>query len=96
MFEDVEELVKKCESCQYFKGRVQLAALPLKLVVIEEPFQQWGLDFIGPIHPSYTVGHTHILMATDYFNKWVEAILVKKTTSEVVCSFIKKNILLRF
>ena len=39
MFKDVEEWVKKCHSCQYFKGRVQLAALPLKLVVIEEPFQ---------------------------------------------------------
>ena len=92
----VEEWVKKCHSCQYFKGRVQLAMLPLKLVVIEEPFQQWGLDFIGPIHPSSTAGHTHILMATDYFTKWVEAIPVKQRTLEVVCSFIKKNILVRF
>ena len=96
MFKDVEEWVKKCDSCQYFKGRVQLAALPLKPVVIEEPFQQWGLDFIGPIHPSSTAGHTHILMATDYFTNWVEVIPVKQTTSEVVCNFIKQNILVRF
>ena len=96
MFKDAEEWVKKCESCQYFKGRVQLETLPLKPVVIEEPFQQWGLDFIGPIHPSSIAGHTHILMATDYFTKWVEAIPVKQTTSEVVCIFIKQNILVRF
>ena len=96
MFKDVEEWVKKCESCQYFKGRVQLATLPLKPVVIEECFQQWGLDFIGPIRPSYTTRNTQILMATNYFNKWVEAIPVKQTTSEVVCNFIKKNILVRF
>ena len=95
MFKDVEEWVK-CDSCQYLKGRVQLAALPLKPVVIEEPFQQWGLDFIGPIHPSSTTRHTHILMETNYFTKWVEAIPVKQTTSEVVCSFIKENILVRF
>ena len=96
MFKDAEEWVKKCESCQYFKGRVQLAALPLKLVVIEEPFQQWGLDFIGPIHPSSAARHNHILMATNYFTKWVEAILVKQTNLEVVCNFIKQNILVRF
>ena len=96
IFKDVEEWVKRCESCQYFKGRVQLAALPLKLVPIEEPFQQWGLDFIGPIHPPSTVGHTHILMATNYFTKWVKVISVKKTTTEVVCSLIKQNILVRF
>ena len=68
----------------------------MKPIVIKEPFQQWGLDFIGPIHPSSTAGHTHILMATNYFTKWVEAIPVKQTTSEVVCSFIKQNILVRF
>ena len=96
MFKDVEEWFKKCESCQNFKGRVQLVALPLKPVMIKEPFQKWGLDFKGPIHPSSCTKHTHILMETDYFTKWVEAILVKQTTSEVVCSFIKQNILVRF
>ena len=60
MFKDAEEWVKKCDSCQYFKGKVQLEALPLKPIVIKEPFQQWGLDFIGPIHPPSTTRHTHI------------------------------------
>ena len=96
MFKDTEEWVKKCDSCQYFKGRVQLVSLPLKPVVIEEPFQQWGLDFIGPIHPSSTTEHTHIFLATDYFTKWIKAILVKQKISEVVCNFIKQNILVRF
>ena len=50
-------------------------------MIIEEPFQQWGLDFIGPINPKSSVGHTHILTTIEYFNKWVEAILVKATTS---------------
>ena len=96
IFKDVEEWVKRCESCQYFKGRVQLAKLPLKLVVIEEPFQQWGLDFIGPIHPPSIARNTHILMPTNYFTNLLEDIPIMETTSKVVCSFIKKNIFFRF
>ncbi|KAH9327743.1 hypothetical protein KI387_007921, partial [Taxus chinensis] len=59
-----------------------LAVLPLKPVVIEEPFQQWGLDFIRALNPSSSARHTHILATTDYFTKFVEAIPVKSTTSK--------------
>ncbi|KAH9289367.1 hypothetical protein KI387_033484, partial [Taxus chinensis] len=79
-----------------FIGRPKLAGLPLNLLVIDEPFQKWELDFIGTLNPPSSVGHTHMLTATDYFIKWVEAIPVKITTSEVVCNFIKENILIRF
>ncbi|KAH9294426.1 hypothetical protein KI387_040371, partial [Taxus chinensis] len=93
LFRDASKWVDKCEACQTFVGRPKLTSLPLKLVVIEEPFQQWGFDFIGTLNPTSSAGHTHVLTATDYFTKWVEAIPVKSTTSEVVCSFIKENIL---
>ena len=42
------------------------------------------------------MSYTHILVATDYFTKWVEAIPVRRTTSEVVSDFLKENILARF
>jgi len=32
-----------------FSGKQRLLALPLKSVVVEAPFQQWGLDFIGEL-----------------------------------------------
>lgn len=96
MFKDAYNQVSKCEKCLRFTGRPQLAALPLKLVLIDEPFQQWGLDFIGSINPNSSARHTHVLNATDYFTKWVEALPVKHTTTEVVCDFLKENILERF
>lgn len=96
MFRDANEWVKKCDTCQQFKGKVQLATLPLKPVIIEEPFLLWVLDFIGPINPHSNANHTHILVATNYFTKWVEAVPVKQKTSEVVCDFIKQNILVRY
>ncbi|XP_057824068.2 uncharacterized protein LOC131036238 [Cryptomeria japonica] len=96
MSQDAYSWVARCEKCKLFTSKPQLVALPLRPVVIEEPFTQWGLDFIGPLNPSSSVRHTHILTATDYFIKWVEAIPVRKTTSEIMCTFLKENILVRF
>ncbi|XP_059070699.1 uncharacterized protein LOC131860316 [Cryptomeria japonica] len=78
------------------KRKPQLATLPLRPVVMEEPFKQWGLDFIGPLTPSSSARHTHNLTAIDYFTKWVEAVPVRRTTLEVICEFLKENILVRF
>ncbi|XP_055824287.1 uncharacterized protein LOC129892752 [Solanum dulcamara] len=33
----------------------------------------WGMDVIGPIEPAASNGHRFILVAIDYFTKWVEA-----------------------
>ena len=79
-----------------FFGCPQLVALPLRPIIIEGPFQQWGLDFIGPITPASSASHQYIVTAMDYFTKWVEAKATKKTTVELVCKFIKENILVRF
>ena len=81
MFRFGYKWVRNCKKCKLFTGKLQLAALPLKPVIIEEPFEQWGLDFIGFINPNSSAGHTHILTATDCFTKWVEVIPIKATTS---------------
>ncbi|XP_057834936.1 uncharacterized protein LOC131045367 [Cryptomeria japonica] len=96
LFQDTYDWVGKCDLCQQFVGKSKLTAFPLNLVIIEEPFQQWGVDFIGPINPPSNAGHHYVLTAMDYFTKWVEAVFVKHTTSETVCDFIKENIVSRF
>lgn len=77
-------------------GKPQLATLPLRLVIVDEPFKQWGINFIGPINPTSSVGHMHILRVTDYFTKWVEAIPTKKVNTQVTCEFLTNHILVRF
>ena len=56
-------------------------ALPLKSLQEEEPFQMWGIDFIGEISDKSSGGHGWILVAADCFTKWVEAIPTRQSTS---------------
>ncbi|XP_059076512.1 uncharacterized protein LOC131875838 [Cryptomeria japonica] len=84
LFQDAFRWVRKCIHCQQFVGKPKLAALPLKPVIVEEPFRQWGIDFIGVINPSSSAGHSYVLTATDYFTKWVEAIPAKNANFELL------------
>jgi hypothetical protein len=60
------------------------------------PFQGWGLDFVGEIHPSSTKGHRFVLVATDYFTKWVETVSLRNMTHREVINFVTEHIIHRF
>jgi hypothetical protein len=96
LFTDVNAKVRACNPCQLFSDKQNIIALPLVPVKTKALFQQWGLDFIGEIHPHSSAQHKWILTTTDYFTKWVEAILTQNTTDTVVISFLEENILSRF
>ena len=82
--------------CQIFEGKRKILPLPLQPITVEAPFQQWGLDFIGEIHPASSTQHRWILRATDYFTKWIEAIPSRNATDSVIIKFLEDHILSRF
>jgi len=88
--------VTSCHKCQIFEGKKKLLPLPLKPISTKLPFQKWGLDFIGEIHPLSSTQHKCILIATNYFTKWIEAIPSRKATDTVIITFLETNILSRF
>ena len=96
MFSDVHKKVFSCQKCQIFEGKRKLLPLSLKPIFVEAPFQQWGLDFIGEINPSYFGQHRWILTTTHYFTKWIEVIPTKRATDTVIIQFIEESILARF
>jgi hypothetical protein len=89
MINDCFRYYKGCEACQKF-GDIQHP------IIKPWPFRGWGLDFIGMIHPSSSKGHRFVLVATDYFTKWSEAIPLRNMTHKEVIKFITEHIIHRF
>nr|AAL73570.1 Putative polyprotein [Oryza sativa Japonica Group]AAP51754.1 retrotransposon protein, putative, unclassified [Oryza sativa Japonica Group] len=80
MIEDCFKYYRGCEACQWF-GNVQLAPSAMLNPIIKPwPFRGWALDFIGQIYPSSSKGHRFVLVSTDYFTKWAEAMPLKNMT----------------
>ena len=57
------------------------------------PFSVWGIDIIGKISSKSSRGHEFILVAIDYFTKWVKVASYARLTSSKVASFIKSHII---
>ena len=59
-------------------------------------FFVWGIDIIGKISPKASNGHEFILIAINYFTKWVEAASYVKLTSTKVANFIRSHIIYHY
>jgi hypothetical protein len=96
MMDDRIKYQKGCKACQKF-GNIQLApASVMNPIVKPWPFRGWGLDFIGEIHPGSSKGCRFILVATDYFTKWTEAVPLRNMTHQEVISFVQEHIIYQF
>ena len=96
MLEDCFTYYRGCQKCQKF-GNIQRAPSSAMNPIIKLwPFRGWGIDLISQIYPPSSKNHKFILVATDYFTKWVEAIPLKSVTSKEMIEFVKKHIIYRF
>lgn len=82
-------MVRTCKECQYYTGRCRKEAMPLQPIVVEEPFAQWGLDFIGMINPPSSAGNKWILTTTEYFTRWSEAVPLKNLSESEILAFLE-------
>ena len=57
-------------------------------------FAQWGMDIVGPL-PAAPAQKKFLLIATDYFSKWVEAEAYASIQDKDVTKFVWKNIVCR-
>ncbi|VFQ85584.1 unnamed protein product [Cuscuta campestris] len=92
---DCAEYVRKCKVCQEFQrvpGRPATNYTPISTTI---PFARWGIDLVG-ILPRGTGNNTYLMVAIDYFTKWVEAAPVPTITAEQMTKFVSKQILCRF
>jgi transposase InsO family protein len=57
--------------------------------------QRWGLDLLGPLPPAQG-NLKYVVVAVEYFSKWIEANPLATITSVTVQKFFSQNIVYRF
>ena len=95
IFKDCVNAVKNCHPFQVFACNMCSHPTLLHLIITVGPFTKWGLDFMD-YNLALTRGHHHIIVAVDYFTKWVEAMSIVKYDGETAAHFIFKQIITRF
>ncbi|XP_059650636.1 uncharacterized protein LOC132296450 [Cornus florida] len=96
MRKDCIDYSKGCQACQRHGPIQNVPAKELQPIIKLWPFRGWGLDLIGKINPPSSEGHHWVIIATDYFTKWVEAKACKAVDQQTVINFMEQNIIHRF
>ncbi|KAH0672501.1 hypothetical protein KY284_023588 [Solanum tuberosum] len=95
MVKDCLDYARRCNACQLHANFIHKPPEVLHPTIASWPFDAWGLDVVGPL-PKFSGGHLYILVATDYFSKWAEAVALKEVKKDNVANFIRVNIIYRF
>ena len=92
---DAADYVRKCDPCQRMSHILKSLVQDLISISSPWPFAQWGIDIVGPL-PIAPAQKKLLLVATDYFSKWIEAEAYTSIKYRDVTRFIWKNIVCRF
>ena len=91
MMTEAREYMKKCDKYQCFA--------PLKhhlnSIVSPWPFAKWDLNIIGELTRSPR-GKRYVLMATDYFTKWVTTEAYTTVNQSDTINFVWKHLIYQF
>ncbi|RVX04727.1 hypothetical protein CK203_024997 [Vitis vinifera] len=96
MEKDCCQFIQRCPECQIHGDLIHVPPSELHALTSPWPFSVWGIDIIRKISPKSSSGHEFILVAIDYFTKWVEAASYARLTSAGVASFIRSHIICRY
>ncbi|GJQ97920.1 reverse transcriptase domain-containing protein [Tanacetum coccineum] len=72
MHEDARKLIRACQDYQVYKPIPRSPQKKLSPITSTWPFYKWGIDIAGP----FLEGHGRVkflIVAIDYFTKWIEA-----------------------
>ncbi|VFQ78088.1 unnamed protein product [Cuscuta campestris] len=95
MNQDCERYVQRCKTCQVFykfPGRPATYYHPVSNVI---PFARFGMDIIRAF-PQDQGRKKYVMVAIDYFTKWVEAEAYATITTKQCQRFVWKYIITRF
>jgi hypothetical protein len=80
---DAMDLVQKCENYQKCARDEKQPSSSTQLIQPTWPLQRWGLDLLGPLPPAQG-NLKYVMVAVEYFSKWIEAKPLATITSATV------------
>uniref|UniRef100_A0A2N9HL41 Integrase catalytic domain-containing protein n=1 Tax=Fagus sylvatica TaxID=28930 RepID=A0A2N9HL41_FAGSY len=92
---DTNSFVQRCDKCQRFANLLHSPPEELTSMTTPWPFAQWGLDIMGP----FPIGRRQLkllVVAIDYFTKWVEAEPLATITERNIQNFVWKAVIYQF
>ena len=92
---DVAQWIRTCSACTTRKSPPQRSRAPLQTVASGFPMQVVAVDILGPL-PESTAGNSYILVAGDYFTKWVEAYAIPNQEAVTVARKLVDQMFCRF
>ena len=87
MRSDAADYVQKCDRCQRQAPVLRSPAQDLISITSPCPFAQWGIDIVGPL-PTALAQKKLLLVATNYFSKWIEVKAFSSIKDKDVTRFI--------
>ncbi|GJW28901.1 reverse transcriptase domain-containing protein [Tanacetum coccineum] len=95
MHMDARNLIRECSDCQVHRPVPRNPQEKLTPITSPWPFYKWGIDIAGPF-PEGPDKVKFLIVAMDYFTKWIEAKPVATITRAQVKKFIWDNVVCRF
>ena len=95
MKSDAAHYVKKCDPYRRMSPILKSPMQDLVSISSPWPFAQWGIDIVDLL-PTAPAQKKLLLIAIDYFSKWIEADAFSSIKERDVTRFIWKNIVCRF
>ncbi|GJT23382.1 reverse transcriptase domain-containing protein [Tanacetum coccineum] len=88
-------MIRACNDCQVHRPVPRNLQHPLTPITAPWPFYKWGIDITSPF-PEGPGKVKFLIVAMDYFTKWIEAKAVATITGNQVKKFVWDNIVCRF
>ena len=93
---DCVDFVNSFHDCQTHANLKHVPPSEVYSMNSHSSFLVWGIDMIGRIAPKASNGHKYIIVAINYFTKWVEVALYSILKAKHVARFVENNIICRF
>ena len=91
MSADTRRLIRSCEVCQSAKHGGTAGSVGTRRLYAGRPWQVVAVDLVGPM-PETPRGNRWILVLTDHFTRWQDALAIADATAPTVASVLDERV----